>query len=203
MPVDVREESLAALSDYASIPIAYSTSTVLEVEWIANGLGGVRMVDSPLDQPLTKDFDKDEPVAAWHSLGDISHWGFFAAFVDGQRVGGAVVAHKTPGMHMLEGREDLAVLWDLRVHPSVRRRGVGTRLLDHAIQFARASGYSFLKVESQNTNPAACRFYANHGFALGGVRRGVYAEYPSEVQLLWYLDLRSTSPRATRQLRTE
>lgn len=203
MRVDVREEPLAALSDYASIPIAFSTSTVLEVEWIANGLGGVRLVDAPLGQPLTKDFDKDEPVAAWHSLGDISHWGFFAAFVDGQRVGGAVVAHRTPGVHMLEGREDLAVLWDIRVHPSVRRRGVGTRLLDRAIHFARTSGYSYLEIESQNTNPAACRFYANSGFELGGVRRGVYAEYPDEAQLLWYLDLRSKSPRASGQLRTE
>ena len=203
MRVDVRKESLSALSDYASIPIAFSTSTILEVKWIANGLGGVRMVDATLDQPLTKDFDEDEPVEGWHSLGDISHWGFFAAFVDGQRVGGAVVAHKTPGVHMLEGREDLAVLWDVRVHSSVRRCGVGTRLLDHAIQFARVSGYAFLKVESQNTNPAACRFYAKNGFSLGGVRRGVYAEYPDEVQLLWYLDLRSTSPRASGQLRTE
>ena len=203
MRVDVRKESLAALSDYASIPIAFSTSTVLEVEWRANGLGGVRMVEAPLDQPLTKDFDNDEPVAGWRSLGDISHWGFFAAFVDGQRVGGAVVAHKTPGVHMLEGREDLAVLWDIRVHPSVRRRGVGTRLLDHAIQFARVSGYAFLKVESQNTNPAACRFYAKSGFALGGMRRGVYAEYPDEVQLLWYLDLRSRSPRPMGQPRRE
>ena len=199
----MREEPLAALSDYASIPIAFSTSTVLEVEWIANGLGGVRLVDAPLDQPLTKDFDDDEPVAHWRCLGDISHWGFFAAFFDGQRVGGAVVAHKTPGVHMLEGREDLAVLWDMRVHPGVRRSGVGTRLLDHAIQFARVSGYAFLKVESQNTNPAACRFYAKSGFALGGVRRGVYAEYPDEVQLLWYLDLRSGSSRPAGRPRTE
>ena len=203
MRVDVRQESLSALSDYASIPIAFSTSTVLEVDWIANGIGGVRIVERQLDRPFTKDFDDDEPVALWRCFGDISHWGFFAAFVDGQRVGGAVVAHKTPGVHMLEGREDLAVLLDIRVHPSVRRRGIGTRLLDHAIQFARVSGHAFLKVESQNTNPAACRFYANHGFALGGVRRGVYAEYPDEVQLLWYLDVRSTSPRAAGQLRTE
>ena len=203
MRVDVRKESFAALSDYASIPIAFPTSTVLEVEWIANGLCGVRLIEAPLDQPLTKDFDDDEPVAGWHSLGDISHWGFFAAFVDGQRSGGAVVAHKTPGVHMLEGREDLAVLWDMRVHPGVRRRGVGTRLLDRAIHFARALGYSFLKVESQNTNPAACRFYAKGEFALGGVRRGVYTEYPDEVQLLWYLDLRSRNPRPAGRSRNE
>ena len=195
MRVVLLKESLSELSDYASVPIAFTTTTVLKVEWIGNGLGGVRMVEAPLGQPLTKDFDEDEPVTSWRRLGDISHWGIFAAFVDKQRVGGAVVAHRSPGIHMLEGREDLAVLWDIRVHPSVRRSGVGTRLLDRAIRFARASGCSFLKVESQNTNPAACRFYARSGLELGGVRRGVYAEYPDEVQLLWYLDLGSRSAR--------
>ena len=59
-----------------------------------------------------------------------------------------------------------------------------------------------MKIESQNTNPAACRFYAKNGFELGGVRRGVYAEYPDEVQLLWYLDLRSATPRSSGQLGT-
>ena len=167
------------------------------------GLVASRMVEAPLGQPLTKDFDGDEPVMSWHRFGDISHWGIFAAFSDEHRVGGAVVAHDSPGIHMLEEREDLAVLWDLRVHPSVRRSGVGTRLLDRAIQFARASGCSFLKVESQNTNPAACRFYAKRGLHLGGLRRGVYPQYPDEVQLLWYLDLRSGIPRPSGQPRTE
>jgi len=203
MKVAIRQEPLSALSDYASVPIAFSTTTVLEVKWIANGLGGVRMVEASLDQPLTKDFDQDEPVAHWRRLGDISHWGIFAAFIGEQRVGGAVVAHNSPAVHMLEGRDDLAVLWDIRVHPDVRRSGVGTRLLDQAIRFARASGCSFLKVESQNTNPAACRFYATSGLHLGGLRPGVYPAYPDEVQLLWYLNLRSTSPSPAGPLRRE
>ena len=103
MRVAVRKEPPSALSDYASVPIAFSTTTVLEVEWIANGLGGVRMVEAALGQSLTKDFDGDEPVMSWRRFGDISHWGIFAAFSDEQRVGGAVVAHNSPGIHMLEG----------------------------------------------------------------------------------------------------
>ena len=106
----IRKEPLSALSDYGSVSIAFSASTVLEVEWVANGLGGVRMVEAPLSQPFTKDFDAYEPVTRWHRLGDISHWGVFAAFIDDTRVGGAVVAHDTPGVHMLEARKDLAVL---------------------------------------------------------------------------------------------
>ena len=202
MKVAIRQEPLSALSDYGSVPIAFTTTTVLEVEWIGNGLGGVRLVEAPLGQPLTKDFDEDEPVMSWHHLGDISHWGIFAAFIGEQRVGGAVVAHNSPAVHMLEGRDDLPVLWDIRVRPDVRRSGVGRRLLDRALRFARASGSSFLKVESQNTNPAACPFYAKSGLHLGGLRPGVYTEYPAEVQLFWYLNLRSRRPRPSRQLRT-
>ena len=42
--------------------MAISTTTVFEVEWTANGLGGDRMVEVPRDLPLMKDFDADEPV---------------------------------------------------------------------------------------------------------------------------------------------
>ena len=185
----IRKEPVSALADYGSVSIAFSTSTVLEVEWVANGLGGVRVVEAPLGQPLTKDFDAYEPVTRWHCLGDISHWGVFAAFIDETRVGGAVVAHDTPGVHMLEARKDLAVLWDIRVHPGFRRQGVGKLLLDRAVDFARASGCSVLKVEAQNTNPAACRFYVKNGFQLGSLRKGGYHDFPDEIQLLWYLGL--------------
>ena len=161
----IRKEPLSALSDYGSVSIAFSASTVLEVEWVANGLGGVRMVEAPLSQPFTKDFDAYEPVTRWHRLGDISHWGVFAAFIDDTRVGGAVVAHDTPGVHMLEARKDLAVLWDIRVHPGFRRQGVGKLLLDRAVDFARASGCSVLKVEAQNTNPGRLSFLCQERFS--------------------------------------
>ncbi len=88
MEIVIRREPLSALSEYGSVPIAFPTTTVLEVTWISNGLGGVRMVEAPLCQPLTKDFDGDEPVTRWTSYGDISHWGIFGAFVDERRVGG-------------------------------------------------------------------------------------------------------------------
>jgi hypothetical protein len=47
-------------------------------------------------------------------------------------------------------------------------------------------GARVLKVESQNTNVPACRFYAGRGFLLRAVRRGAYPELPHEIQLLWY-----------------
>jgi ribosomal protein S18 acetylase RimI-like enzyme len=41
---------------------------------------------------------------------------------------GAVVVLKTPSLTMLEGRDDLAMLWDIRVSPEARGQGVGTAL---------------------------------------------------------------------------
>ena len=46
-----------------------------------------------------------------------------------------------------------------------------------------------LKVETQNINVRACRFYARLGCELRVVRAGAYPQFPEEVQLLWYKTL--------------
>ena len=191
MSIIVRRDQPPSLADYGAVPISFTTTTILRIEWRSNGLEGIRITEVPIDPPLAKDFDDGEPVSHWLQFGEISHWGFFGAYDAGRRVGGAVVAHRTPAVRMLEGRTDLAVLWDIRVAPSHRSRGVGSRLLQAATRFAWDQGCTVLKVESQNTNPAACRFYAKHGFNLGGVREHAYAEHPEEIQLLWYLPARA------------
>ncbi len=50
---------------------------------------------------------------------------------------GAVLAQRTPGVYMLEGRDDLAALWDIRVHPDARRDGIGHMLFEAATREAR------------------------------------------------------------------
>ena len=104
-------------------------------------------------------------------------------------MGGVVIAFKTSGLHMLEGRSDLAVIWDLRISPEMRRRRVGSALLAAAEQWAKAKGCRHLTVETQNINVAACKFYASRGFELGTIHRFAYPELPEEVQLLWYKNL--------------
>jgi GNAT superfamily N-acetyltransferase len=95
-------------------------------------------------------------------------------------------------MHMLEGRDSLAVLWDIRVAPDARGCGIGRRLFEHAAGWARRRGCRRLKAETQNVNVPACRSYAAQGCELGAIHRCGYASVPSvahEAMLLWYLEL--------------
>ena len=46
-----------------------------------------------------------------------------------------------------------------------------------------------MKVETQNVNVPACRFYARQGCVLGAINRFAYPDLPDEVQLLWYKTL--------------
>jgi GNAT superfamily N-acetyltransferase len=100
-----------------------------------------------------------------------------------------VVAFDTPTVEMLEGRRDLAVLWDIRVAPEARGQGVGAALFGAAAAWAAARGCRQLKVETQNVNVPACRFYASQGCVLAAIHRFAYPGLPHEVQLLWYRDL--------------
>ena len=90
---------------------------------------------------------------------------------------------------MLEARSDLAVLWDIRVRREYRRSGIGSQLLDKCAEWARRKGCSRLKIETQDINVPACRFYAAKGCELRGIHHGMYSELPDEVQFLWYLNL--------------
>jgi GNAT superfamily N-acetyltransferase len=90
---------------------------------------------------------------------------------------------------MLEDRSDLAIVWDLRVAPHARGRGLGAALFAAAAQWAEGWGCCTLKVETQNINVPACRLYASQGCTLGAIHRFAYPEAPEEVQLLWYKNL--------------
>lgn len=188
MIVDVREEPAAALPDFARIPISFEVRSVLDV---ADDAGAFVLTERSLDVPWVKDYDAigGEGPTRWAHRFDISRWGFLSARVDGTLVGAAAVAFATPGVDMLEGRRDLAVLWDLRVAPDARGQGVGSALFRAAEAWARARGCTRLKIETQNINVPACRFYAAQGCVLGAANRSAYPELSDEIQLLWYKDL--------------
>jgi GNAT superfamily N-acetyltransferase len=190
--IEVREESISLLAEQALVPCRFTVSRVYDVTPVEGGLGGLTLTERALALPYEKDYDatRDGAPAGWSKIFDVSSWGLIAARSEARRIGGAVVAHNTGGAHALEGSADVAVLWDLRVQPELRGAGIGTRLFEAAERWALGRGCSMLKIETQNINVPACRFYAGRGCVLGAIHRFAYAELPEEVMLLWYKHLR-------------
>jgi GNAT superfamily N-acetyltransferase len=161
---------------------------ILEVELIDGGLGGISFRETAVADPYVQDGDDIEAAAAagWPERFDVSNWGLIFARQDGARAGGAVIAVSTPGLNMLAGRDDVAALWDIRVSPNQRGAGIGTALFKAAGDWADARGCRWLKIETQNVNVPACRFYLKMGCTLGAINRFAYPAQPGEVQLLWW-----------------
>ena len=189
MRIEVSEEKALDLQDYAQIRMSFEVRQVLDVVALDDGLGGFTLSERNLPVPYLKDYDAIESPLQWQGSIDMSNWAFFVARAEGARLGGAAVAFDTAGLTMLEDRKDIAVLWDIRIATEARRQGVGAALFMAVEKWALAHGCRRLKVETQNINVPACRFYATQGCVLGAINRFAYPEFPNEAQLLWYKDL--------------
>lgn len=181
------------LQQYDMVPMRVHVSSYYRVDKIERGLGGFHLIETPI-QPYVKDFcvDEDESVTRWGRQWDISNWTFFMAFDEEQPVGGATVVSHTEGINMLSGRDDLAVLWDIRVDDEYKNQGVGQVLFDMAANWAREQGLAQIKIECQNNNVPAIRFYHKQGAVLSAIDEYAYyneQEYRNEVQLIWFYNL--------------
>jgi GNAT superfamily N-acetyltransferase len=192
MPIGIRQVGVKLLSLYATIPDSFMAESVFRIELIDEGLGGFAFIEEKVT-PYQKYDDDVSQVLNWPSRFDVSKWGFFMAFDGDRPVGGAVIAIDTPaGMTTPFERTDVAALWDIRVHPDERRSGIGSKLFEYAVDWARRRGCRQLKIETQSVNVPACRFYAKQGCQLGAIHRYGYAgcsDVAHEAMLMWYLEL--------------
>ena len=188
--VRIREEPPEGLEPYDQVGIGFLVTHRMDVLATCDEHDPWRLEPRPVPRPWIKDYDVAAgPPSRLEHRGNVANWGVFAAFEADRRVGGALVAWQTPGLEMLEGRDDLAVLWDLRVAAEHRGRGIGTRLFEAACAWARRRGGSELRVETQDVNVPACRFYAARGCRLLQVMPGAYQALPGETKLVWGLPL--------------
>ena len=188
MTIETAGVSGALLEEYASIPIVFEVRSLFAATETADR--SFVLTEHAVGSPYIKDYDAaTEGPRDWSARFDTSQWALFLARVDGRGVGGATVALRTPGLDMGESRTDLAVLWDIRVLPPFRGQGIGRRLFGAATAWAMAQGCRELKVETQNINVAACRFYAAMGCRLRSVQEEAYDQLPGEAQFLWYKTL--------------
>ena len=197
---EVIEIDSGRLDEYGSIPMSHEVTSLFKVDSLrgkpgatGEGPGGLSLEEEDVPAPWTKiAAEGADGIEGDPAKYDVSNWAFFLARDDSQPVGGAVVASDTDGVWILDGRDDLAVLWDIRVRSDRKRAGVGKALFERAVEWSRGRGLRQLKIETQNTNVPACLFYASMGCDLRGIVCHAYAarlETADEVMLLWWLDL--------------
>jgi hypothetical protein len=122
MNIEVKEAPIASVGELGRVPIAFTVEQRCKVSTSENGGGGFILSEHPIKAPYLKDYDSiaGEGPNQWARRFDVSNWGFVRAESNGRLVGGTVIAFGSADVTMLEGRQDLAVLWDIRVSPDVR-----------------------------------------------------------------------------------
>jgi ribosomal protein S18 acetylase RimI-like enzyme len=195
--VTIKQVDSSYFGQYDAIPMLVHVNSEYRLDKREKGLRGINFVETPVE-PYIKDFrdvetESDVPWRkGWASKWDISNWAFLMAFDDEKPVGAATVVTRTEGVNMLCGRDDLAVLWDIRVADEYKRQGVGSALFEAAVEWSTAQGMTQLKIECQNNNVTAIKFYHSQGAVLGSIDEYAYFNDPdckNEVQLVWYLNL--------------
>ena len=93
-------------------------------------------------------------------------------------------------IRMVTWWNQFAYVDDLVVNPEFRGMGLGKKLLEHGIQWARENKFPGVMLETQDDNVPACTLYQKSGFVLSGFDRNVYkavSPNPKETALYWYL----------------
>lgn len=181
------EEGAPQLQAYESISIAFEVRARMRLEDLR--VRG-QIVADPVE-PWLKNYDdceEDRPTALARRF-DMSHWCILSAFEGDQRLGGMIIARNDPSCEMLEGRTDLAVIFDVRVRPDARGGGIGRALFEGAKDRASKNGCIELRVETQDVNVPACRFYKAMGCDIHSVEEGAYGPEIDEAKLIWRIPL--------------
>ena len=142
LSIEIQEESLSRLAEHARVSIAFTVDRVFDVAPDDASPGGFRLAERRLPTPYVKDYDAiagNHPTDWWRVF-DLSTWGWIAAYRAGRRIGGAMIACRASGLPILAGRSDVAAIWDLRVAPEERRRGVASALFAAVERWAVARG---------------------------------------------------------------
>ena len=186
MAIEITVESCETLPTYGDVSIAYTVDRIFEIT--ISSLNVFQLSECMLEIPYQKDYDAipGNAPSNWSACFDLSNWGFIIARENGARVGGAAIAYRTDAVNLLEGRNDLALLWDLRISPTHRGHGLGFEIFREVEKWSSARNCTELKIETQNTNVAACKFYQRQGCALRTIERFAYPDLPDEIQMLWY-----------------
>lgn len=189
MNIAIKEVTKEQLNEYAQIPMLLNVTSKYELNEVENGLGGIIFNEIKVEEHV-KDLGLYDKPLEWEKEFDLTNWGFFIAYDNDVPIGGATLVYNTKGVNMLRNRTDLSVLWDIRVAPEYKSMNIGTKLFKHAVEWSIKNNCKQMKIETQNDNVPACKFYAKQGAKLGEINMyAYYGEDTDEVMLIWYLGL--------------
>ena len=191
MPYLIKSVTSEHLVEYCKVPITFTINSILEAKAPEKGFVGFVFEEKPVE-PFNRDFDEMGSPMSWLEF-DLANWKFYIAYYNGKPIGAATLVMKSKEIHMLEGKDDLACLWDLRVHPEYRGKGIGSKLFQRAAKDAKENGCVYMKVETQSNNVLANKFYESQGCHLALVHLDAYyndEECRDEAMMVWYLDLK-------------
>lgn len=181
----IKKEPIEKLSTYSEISIAFEVKSIFNIT--GDDPATAEFKETSVEFPWIKNYDgiKDEGPTRWGKCWDISNWGLLVAYDGDTKIGGCVLTFKTDGVNKLEGRDDLTVMWDIRVAENYRGKGIGRALFQAAIKWAKQRNCTEIKIETQNINVSACKFYEKQGCKLYSIKRGIYKNLPDEIELMW------------------
>ncbi len=191
--ITLRELQAEDIPNLSQIRPTYKSKSILHIERSGEGLEvGWHLTEQPLEIPFDKgsryDFDEfmQDAIAERFARPDDSY----------QRV--AEYRGKLIGFVDVELQDwnNTATLWNLMIDLDYRGQGLGRRLWHRAVDFARQCEVRAILIETQNTNVAACKFYARMGCQLCGVHESYYDDGGGEAALFWIYSIHPVHRRA-------
>lgn len=77
--IGIQEISPDQLNAYAKVPISFTVSSILQIELLQNGLGGILLKEKPVENPYLKDYDDSPEGGRWigHLILRLKIWDSF------------------------------------------------------------------------------------------------------------------------------
>lgn len=187
--LDLKFSQVSSLDSYESISIGAWQKERVDLPSV--GIGPNPEFQTIQIEPFWKDYDEvlEDRPSAFRLRFDTSEWGFLLGTIRDKAICGAILAYRCNGFDLLEGRDDLVHIVDFRVHPDFRGHGLGQGLWAECVRWSSSRGAIELRVETQDVNVPACRFYSAMGCRLLSADPLGYGCDVDEAKLIWGLML--------------